>query len=193
MTRGGRAVEADGPGRHLDLAGRRVVDRLHDAALGERGVGHQLDRVEDRAGRDAGRADDLHRLFLGVLAGPGGDDLVDLGGMLAARVLGVVARVALEVLAADGLEQALPMLGVAAAAEDVDVIVRARPACTGRAPRARARQARPGAAAARRGLARKLGARERHAHVVDHRVLHRDLEPAALAGLGRACRAPRGG
>ena len=45
----------------------------------------QLQRVEHRAGRHAGRADQLHRLFLGVLPGPGGDDLVDLGLALAAR------------------------------------------------------------------------------------------------------------
>ena len=78
-----------------------MLDLLHDAALGERGIVHQLERVEHRAGRHAGLADQLHRLFLGVLAGPGGDDLVDLGGMLAARRPGVVARVADQILAAD--------------------------------------------------------------------------------------------
>jgi hypothetical protein len=38
-----------------------------------------------------------------VLAGPGGDDLVDLGRALAARRSGVVARVANQILAIDRL------------------------------------------------------------------------------------------
>src|SRR6267154_3249767 len=80
-----RAVEAHRPGRHLDLAGGRVLDRLHDAARFERRIVHQLERVEYRAGRHPGLADQLHRLFLGVLAGPRRDQLVDLGGALAAR------------------------------------------------------------------------------------------------------------
>src|SRR6516164_538898 len=41
-------VETHWPSRHLDLAGRGVVDRLHDAALGERRVVHQLQGVEHR-------------------------------------------------------------------------------------------------------------------------------------------------
>ena len=61
------------------------------------------ERVEHRAGRHPGLADHLHRLFLGVLAGPGGDDFVDLGRALAARRPGVVARVADQILAADHL------------------------------------------------------------------------------------------
>ena len=40
-----------------------------------------------------------------------------------------------------------------------------------------------GAAAARRRLAALLRARERHPHVVDHGVLHRHLQAAALPGL----------
>src|SRR5260370_42692052 len=46
-----RAVEPHRPGRHLDLAGGRVLDRLHDAARFERRIVHQLERVETRAGR----------------------------------------------------------------------------------------------------------------------------------------------
>src|SRR5262249_58713171 len=90
----------------------------------ERRVVHQLERVEHRPRRYAGGADQLHRLFLGVLPGPGGDDLVDLRRAFAALGLGVVARVAAQVLAADDLEQALPVLGVGTAADDIDVIVR---------------------------------------------------------------------
>src|SRR5215470_10240551 len=40
----------------------------------------------------------------------------------------------------------------------------------------------PVAAAAQLGLAAQLRARKRHAHVVDHRVLHRHLQPVAFAG-----------
>ena len=119
-------------------------------------------------------------------AGPGGDDLVDLGRALAARLPGVVARVADQILAADHLQQPLPVLGIGAAGEDIDVVV--RPARLARVER-RGREAaglRPAAAAAHRRLAAQLGARERHAHVVDHRVLHRHLQAAALAGAGRA-------
>ncbi len=80
-----------------------MLDILHDAALGKRGIVHQFQRVEHRTGRHAGLADDLHRLLLGVLAGPGGDDLVDLGRALAARRPGVEARVADQILTADHL------------------------------------------------------------------------------------------
>src|SRR5499427_9966409 len=86
-------VETHWPSRHLDLAGRGVVDRLHDAALGERRVVHQLQGVEHRSRRHAGGAEQRHRLFLGVLPGPARNDLVHLRPALAARNLSVVARV----------------------------------------------------------------------------------------------------
>src|SRR5262249_58940106 len=56
LDRWRRTVETHWPGRHLDLAGRGVVDRLHDAALGERRVVHQLEGIEHRPRRHAGGA-----------------------------------------------------------------------------------------------------------------------------------------
>src|SRR5215472_1759787 len=98
-----RAIETDRPCRNRQFAGGRVLDLLHDPTSGERRIVQQFERVEHRTGRHTGRANDLHRLFLGVLAGPGGDDLVDLSGTLAARRPGVVARVANQILATDHL------------------------------------------------------------------------------------------
>ena len=130
----------------------------------------------------------LHRLFLGVLAGPGGDDLVDLGAALAARLLGVVARVADQILAADDLQQALPMLGIGAAAEDVDVVV--RPAGLARVESRRRQPAggRPAAAVAHRRLAGELGARRtaRACSGSSH-----PASPPAAGGPGRSWRACR--
>src|SRR5215469_13426230 len=40
------AVEANRPCRDRQFAGGRVLDLLHDAALGERGIVQQLERVE---------------------------------------------------------------------------------------------------------------------------------------------------
>src|SRR5262245_26768202 len=119
-----RTVEAHGPSGHLDPARRRVSNRLHDAAFLERRIVHELERVEHRAGWHAGRAEQLHRLFLVVLPGPGGDDLVDLGPALAARSLRIVPLIPAQVFSTDDLEQTLPVLGIGPAAEDVDVVVR---------------------------------------------------------------------
>src|SRR6267154_5046211 len=178
-----RAVEAHWPGRHLDLAGGRVLDRLHDAARFERGIVHQFERVEHRAGRHPGFADQLHRLFLGVLAGPRRDQLVDLGGALAAGLAGFVTLVTLQILAPDNLEQTLPVLGIGAAGEHIDVIVRAARLARVEGRGHQPAGLRPVAAAAQLRLPGPLGAREWHAHVVDHRVLHRDLQPPPLAAL----------
>jgi hypothetical protein len=57
----------------------------------------------------------IYRLFLGVLARPRGDQLIDLGRALAARRSGFVARVADQVLALDRLQEAPPMIGIGAA------------------------------------------------------------------------------
>ena len=184
LDRRRRPIEAHRPGRHLDLACRRVVDGLHDAALGERRIVQQLQRVEHRTRWNAGRADQLHRLFLGVPAGPGGDDLVDLCPALGARRLGVITRVAAQILAADDLEQALPVLGVGTAAEDVDVVVGSAGLAWIESTRRQPAGGRPAASVAHDRLAAELGAGERHAHVVQHRILHRHLQEAALPGLG---------
>src|SRR5262245_39100110 len=119
-----RTVEAHRPGWHLDLAGRGVVDGLHDAALRKGGIVHEFQRVEYSACWHASGTEQLHGLFFAVLSRPGGDDLVDLRTTLAACLLCVVARITTEVLATDDLEQALPVFGVGAAAEDIYVVVR---------------------------------------------------------------------
>src|SRR6185437_48175 len=84
----------------------------------------------------------------------------------------------------DHLEQAIPVLGIGAAAEDVDVVViaarlgrvdAARCGCTGRALRAHARRTLLVAVPGHDG--------KRGADVVHDRVLHRELQAAALAGL----------
>ena len=68
----------------------------------------QLHRIEHRARRNARVADPPHRLMLGVLPGPGGDDLIDLG--LARDAIGrrEVALVADQILAPDQFQQAGP-------------------------------------------------------------------------------------
>src|SRR6266568_4648075 len=75
------------------------------------------------------------------------------------------------------------MVGIGAAAKDIDVII--GPSRLARVERRRHQPAlgRAAVAAAQLRLAALLGARERDAHVMDHRILHRDFEPAALAGL----------
>jgi hypothetical protein len=59
-----------------------VLDGLHDAALGQRSVVHQLERIEHRAGPHPGLTNDLHRLPLGLLARPGGDDLIGVASAI---------------------------------------------------------------------------------------------------------------
>jgi hypothetical protein len=60
-----------------------------------------------------------------VLDGPRRDQRIDLGLPVVAQRGRLVARVADQILAADDLEEALPMLGIGAAGVDVDVVVRA--------------------------------------------------------------------
>src|SRR6266851_2295626 len=73
------------------------------------------------------------------------------------------------------------MFGIGTAGENIDVVIRpaglARVECRGRQ-----HGARPTAAATNLGLAAQLGARKRHPHIVNHRVLHRHLQPPAFAG-----------
>src|SRR5689334_8292712 len=176
-------VEADRPGLALPVA-IRVLHRLHDAALDKALVVPQLKGVVYGPGRHTCRADDLHRLLLGVGLGPLGNDFVDEAFVGVAVFVGREARVADQLLAADHLEQAVPMLGIGAAAEDVDVVViaarlgrvdAARCGCAGRALRAHARRTLLVAVLGHDG--------KRGADVVHDRVLHRELQAAALAGL----------
>src|SRR5271169_4011653 len=105
------AVEAHRPGRHRHFA-FAVRHRLEDAALPKAGFVDQFLRIEDGADRDADRAQLCHRLVLRSLAGPGGDDLVDLGLAFYTGIGSLVARIADEVLAPDQFQQARPMLGM---------------------------------------------------------------------------------
>src|SRR5262245_60751829 len=96
-------VEADRPGLALPVA-VRVLHRLHDAALDKALVVPQLKGVVYGTGRHTCRADDLRRLFLGVVLGPLGNDFVDEAFVGVAVFVGRKARVADQLLAADHLE-----------------------------------------------------------------------------------------
>src|SRR5579862_6227362 len=177
------SVEAHRPGLALEVA-VRVFHHLHDAALVEALVVLQFEGVMDGPGWHTGRADDLHRLFLGVVLGPLGDDLVDEPFVLVALFVGREARVGDQFLAADDLEEAGPVLRVGAAAEHIDVVVVAARLARVDAARRRRARGRLRAHARRRLLVALLvHHRERGADVVHHRILHRQLQAAALAGL----------
>lgn len=64
-----------------------------------------------------------HRLLFDALLGPAGDDRIDLGFALHAGVGCSVALVVDQILAADQLQKARPMLRIGAACRQVDVIV----------------------------------------------------------------------
>ena len=76
---------------------------MQDTALGKARLVRQLHRVEDGSGWHASAADLRHRLLLGALAGPTGDDLVDFGLVLDPGGGSVVARIADQLLAANQL------------------------------------------------------------------------------------------
>src|ERR1700738_2758950 len=154
-----------------------VRHRLEDAALPEAGFVDQFLRIEDGARGDADRAQLCHRLVLRALAGPGRDDLVDLGLAFHAGIGSLVARIADEVLAPDKFQQARPMLGIGTAGRQVNVIVGAAGLAWvdatgrvigGRTPRRRLAGARPGD--------------EPATAVMHDRILHRYLQPSALPG-----------
>src|SRR5207245_1309762 len=126
-------------------------------------------------------ADQRHGLFLGVLARPLGDDRVDLGLMLDPGGAGGVTRIVDQLLAREQLHQPGPVLGVGAARHDVDPVVGAvRRALIEAGWRVGAHDGLP--AASRRRFPRARLHREAGAHVVEHRVLHRHLQPPSLAG-----------
>src|SRR5229473_2039397 len=174
------AVDPHRPGRHLVVALALGHD-LHDAALVERRLVLQLHRVEHRASRHADRNELLHRVALVVLAGPFANDRVEFLLVGDAVVAGGEARILDQFLAADQLHQARPVLGVGPAGGQVDIVIGA--AALGRVEaRGRVVAAARLGAVARRRLAGALHRAKTGAHVVDHRVLHRQLQPPALAG-----------
>src|SRR6202011_4076068 len=129
------------------------------------------------ARRDADRAQFCHRLVLRALAGPGRDDLVDLGLALHAGIGSLVARIADEVLAPDQFQQARPMLGIGTTGQQVNVIVGAAGLAwvdaTGRVI---------GRRTPRRRLAGARLGDEPAPAVMHDRILHRYLQPPAPAG-----------
>src|SRR6266851_4912890 len=174
------AVDPHRPRRHLVVA-LAVVHDLHDAALVERRLVLQLHRVEHRAGRYADRNELLHRVALVVLAGPFADDRVEFLLVGDAVVAGSKARIVDQFLTADQFHQARPVLGIGTAGGQVYIVVGTaalgRIEAGGRVVAA----ARLGAVA-RRGLAGALHRAKTGAHVVDHRVLHRQLQSPPFAG-----------
>ena len=74
------------------------------------------------------------------------------------------------------------MLRIGAAGKDIDIVVRSKGLARVKGRRHQPAGLRPVAATAELGLAAQLGARKRHAHIVNHRVLHRDLKALAFAG-----------
>ena len=97
--------------------------RLQDPALVEARLVNQLLRIEHGASRDSDPAQLRHRLVLRTLAGPGGDEIVDLGLTFDAGIGSVVARVADQILSPDQLQQARPMLGIGSAGQQIDIVV----------------------------------------------------------------------
>ncbi len=140
---------------------------------------HQLERGHDGAARHAGAGDDLGHFLLGALGRPGGDGLIDgLAIRAACRGIGH-AWIAEQVLAADRLHQAAPVILVAARGEDIGPVVDAARRALVEAARRRPRHR--VAAARQLGVHRGLAA-HRRAAVVQHRIAHGDLDVLAAAG-----------
>src|SRR5262245_30106000 len=177
------AVETHWPCGYLHLAGCRVLDRLNYAPLGQRGIVQELERVEHGSRRHTCGAYKPHGLLLGVLGGPFADDGVDLLWPLGARRLRLEARIAFQIFPPYDGQEPLPVLRVGATAEHVDVIV--GPARLARIERVRDKGASHGSVGAlpHYRLAGQQSARERHAHVLHHGILHGELQASALAGL----------
>ena len=136
-------------------------------------------RVEDRAARHAGRAESFHDLELGVSLGPRSNDGVHLveAGVPLGR--GVVALVADQVFALDGPKQTLPH--ARGSGHDVCVVVgTAGGAGIGVGGRG---VGEPITGARHHGAGLEVVA-QRHAHVVDDRVLHGHLDVLTAGRLG---------
>ena len=181
LDRGRRPVVPHRPGRHAKLPASGMLHRLQNAALRKGRVLGQFLGVEHGACRDACRSEQLHGGVLVVPAGPLGDHGVDLGFMLLARFGIGQARIVQQFLASQHAQQPLPMLGIGAAGVDVDVVV---------GPAALARIDAAGRVAARDrliagaldGAATQGLRRECEADVLQHGVLHGDLDALAFAG-----------
>src|SRR6516225_1172446 len=174
------AVDPHRPGRHLVVA-VVVMDGLHDAAFLEARLVLQFHRVEHGAGRHPDGNEFLHCLALVVLARPFADDRVELPFVRDTVIAGRKTRVLNQFLTADQLHQPRPVLRVGPAGGQVDIVVGATALGRVKHRGSVVAAARFGAVAPRR-FAGARHIRETRAHVVDHRILHRHLQPAALAG-----------
>jgi len=158
-----------------------MVHGLQDAALVECAVLGELLGIEHDAPRNAGGPDDPHRLVLVVLARPRRHDGVYLLFALGAIGGCRVALVTDQVLSADDLEQTLPVLGIGAARVNIHVVVGpAALALEDTARRVATRHRLITGPPDRSAFARLRG--KGQADVVQHRVLHGDLQTLALAG-----------
>src|SRR5262249_61929533 len=105
------------------LAPPWVVDSDKGLSRPRARIAHELAGVEARAARDARLTEDQHCLVLGVMDRPGLDGRVDLVKHLNPKLRRRIARVILEILVSDDVEEALPLLVVGAARVDVHVVV----------------------------------------------------------------------
>src|SRR6516164_2188453 len=103
--------------RKLDWVAGRDVTATHGVldlddhlARLQVGIGHHLTGIETRATRNARAGQNFHDVALRELRRPALDERVDLGLALPACLGGLVARVADQVGAADGLQERMPEL-----------------------------------------------------------------------------------
>src|SRR2546425_10806357 len=112
----------------------------------------------------------------------GGDHRVDLGLVLKARRCGVEARIADQILASDHFEQPAPMRRIGAASINIEVVVRTSGLARIDAAGRREAGDHLGTIALCRRAVGRLGGK-RHADILQHGVLHGDLDALALAGV----------
>src|SRR6266478_7914465 len=157
-----------------------MLDLLHHPALTQIRVVQQLERGEDGAAGNTGAGDDPGYLMLGALRRPFSDGRIHGLPVLGAGGAVDHTRIVEQVLAADRLHQAAPMLIVVAPSGiDVAPVVepprRAFVEAAWRSPEHRV--------AATRQLVVAGGlAAHRRAAVVQHRVAHGDLDVLPAAG-----------
>src|SRR3984893_1255950 len=147
----------------------------HVAGTEER-IAQHLAGVETGSARHPGAREDFHDVVLRALRRPALHERIDFTSALPAGLRRLVARVADEVVAADGAKEGMPQLLLG---EGEDVLI-------GSAGLAAIRRARRGdpelVSGSRRGLAVPLMVAETHADEIHDDILHGDLDLLALAG-----------
>src|SRR5579872_521719 len=173
----GRMLEAHWTSRHRELAAHRMLHGDHHPALLHMRIVEQLDAVEHRPARHTALAENLEDFMLGVLHGPGRDDLGQGVDIFCARTRIREAFVVREIWLAHRGAQVLPHFQVGT--QDVAVIVVA----AGRAFEEIAGTCAGAIADATGRLLRDVGAHRRNAHEVEDGLLHRHLDLLAEAGF----------